>query len=121
MTTHPHPSTHADTFGWRRPLCTAIAILMLLVGPAAVGGFTPTDPGWPASPPTEQPVPPADHPGSNQQAPSSLGCRQPQAAASDPDPVGTCNPAGPAATPSPASAATPAPTTATTTAGPMVL
>jgi len=113
MTIHPHPSTHADRLVWGKPAAAAIAVLMLLIGPAAVGVLTPTNPGWPASPPTEEPIPPADHPGSDQPAPSDLWCLQPQAATSNLDSVGICGPAGPAATSSPATAAT--------TADPMVL
>lgn len=124
MTTQSQPSAAADRSAWRKPAAAALAVLMLLIGPAAVGMATPTEPGWPSSPPTEQPVPPADHPGSDQLAPSGIGCPPPHTAAFDPDPVDICAPAGPAATPNPATStttATTAPTSAVTTAGPMVL
>jgi len=110
MTIHPPPPPHADQAGWRRPLSAAAAVLMLLVGPAAIGLATPTDPGRPASP-TEQPIPPADPPPGYSPAPSGVPC--PQAAGRDSGPVGGCGRAGPAATT--------APTTAPTTAGPLVL
>jgi len=103
---------------WRKPAAAALAVLMLLVGPAAVGvvvGVTPTEPGWPASPPTGQPIPPGALPGSGQLAPSGVGCPRPQAATVDPDLVGICDPAGPAATPAVTPAVTPSPVTSTTT------